>query len=329
MSIARRDFLSLAGASIAGLISSPPALAQTYPIRPVRMIVPFAPGGIDVVARLIAQQLSKQLGQEFIVENIGGAGGSIGTARAARAAPDGYTVLFTAPAFVIIPSLQDKIPYDPQRDFTAVTSPVTTSLVLLINPSLPAHSVKDLIALVKAQPGKHSFASAGMGTPPHLTGELFRLSLGLDLAHLPYNSGGEVIGAVVGGHTTMCFAAVAPAVAQVRAGKLRALAVASRSRLPALPDVPTMMEAGYPDIEGEVWCGVLVPTLTPREIIALLHREIIKTLALSDVKGRLNALGYAGVGNSPEEFSAQITAELARWSTVIAATGLKANVSPQ
>ena len=205
MSIARRDFLSLAGASIAGLISSPPALAQTYPIRPVRMIVPFAPGGIDVVARLIAQQLSKQLGQEFIVENIGGAGGSIGTARAARAAPDGYTVLFTAPAFVIIPSLQDKIPYDPQRDFTAVTSPVTTSLVLLINPSLPAHSVKDLIALVKAQPGKHSFASAGMGTPPHLTGELFRLSLGLDLAHLPYNSGGEVIGAVVGGHTTMCF----------------------------------------------------------------------------------------------------------------------------
>jgi tripartite-type tricarboxylate transporter receptor subunit TctC len=329
MNIARREFLSLASASVVGLASSPPVWAQTYPTRPVRVIVPFAAGGIDVIARFIAQRLSKQLGQEFVVENIGGAGGSIGTTRAAKAAPDGYSLLFTAPAFVIYPALRDNVPYDPLTNFAAITSPATTSLVLLINPSMPAHSIKDFIALIKAQSGKHSFASAGIGTPPHLTGELFRQSLGLDLVHVPYDSGGQAIGAVVGGHTSMCFAAVAPAVAQVKAGKLRALAVTSKSRLQALPDVPTMTEAGYPDIEGEVWCAMLAPTRTPKEIIALLHREVVKIVTQPDVRKRLAALGYSAVANTPVEFGAYLSAERARWAKVIQAAGLKAHATPR
>jgi tripartite-type tricarboxylate transporter receptor subunit TctC len=323
MDPARRGFLHLAAGSAVSLAAPRLAWAQPYPARPVRVIVPFAPGGIDVVVRVIAQKLSEHLGQQFYVENIGGAGGNIGTSRAAQAPADGYTVLSTAPAYVINPALYDKVSYDPRNDFHPVTLAATTPLVLTINPSVPAQTVKELVAVIRSNPGKYSYASAGTGTPPHLAGELFRLSLGLDLVHIPYTSGGLAIGSTVAGHTPISFAALAPAVAQVHEGKLRALAVASKTRSQALPGVPTMTEAGYPDIEGEVWSAFLVPARTPKEIVTLLHDEIVRAIALADVKERLAVLGYTPVGSTPGEFAEQIRLELATWARVIREAGLK------
>ena len=192
---------------------------------------------------------------------------------------------------VINPILYERVPFDPYKDFDPVTVAVTSPDILSVNPLLPVRSVKDLVALIKAHPGKYNFASPGTGTPGHLVGELFRLSLGLDLVHIPFNSAGLAIGSTVAGHTPIAFTASPPVVPQVKEGKLRALAVASKTRLQALPDVPTMAEAGYPDIEGEVWLAVIVPARTPKEIIALLHGEIVKTIALPDMKERMATLG--------------------------------------
>lgn len=312
----RRDLLRLGTLSICSLVSPAFGEAGSYPSRPVRVVVPFAAGGVDVPMRLIAQKLSLQTGKQFYVENVGGGGSSIGTAQVARAAPDGYTILFTASAFVMFPALHSKLSYSPLKDFAAVTMAATSSMVLLVNPSVPAQSVSELIALIKATPGKYSFASAGVGTPPHLTGELFRQSVGLDLVHVPYHSGGEAIAAVIAGHTQFCFAAIAPAVAQIRAGKLRALAVAASGRLTVLPGVQTTAEAGYPDVKGEVWCGVLVPSGAPKQIITYLHDEIVKALKTADLQAQLGKIGYVPVGNTPEEFSRQISTELERWRNI-------------
>jgi tripartite-type tricarboxylate transporter receptor subunit TctC len=231
--------------------------------------------------------LSEHFGKQFYVENIGGAGGNIGMGQGAMAAADGYTMLVTGTPIVINPTLYERVPFDPYKDFDPVTVAVTSPDMLSVNPSLPVQSVKDLVALIKAHPGKYNFASPGTGTPGHLVGELFRLSLGLDLVHIPFNSAGLAIGSTVAGHTPIAFTAPPPVVPQVKEGKLRALAVASKTRLQALPDVPTMADAGYPDIEGEVWLAVIVPARTPKEIIALLHGEIVKTIALPDMKERM------------------------------------------
>jgi tripartite-type tricarboxylate transporter receptor subunit TctC len=326
MKLIRRDFLYSAGAAIAATLAPPFAWGEAYPARSVRVVVPFAPGGVgDVTARLVVQKLSDRLGKQFYVENIGGAGGNIGTGQAAKAAADGYTLLCTAPAFVINPALYEKLPYSADKDFAPVTLACTTPVVLTVNPELPVQTVKELVALIKANPGKYNYASAGVGTPPHLVGELFRLSLGLDLVHIPYNSGGQSVGSTIAGHTPIAFGALGPAASQVKAGKLRALAVASQRRSQLLPDVPTMAEAGYPDIEGQVWTGILAPVGTPKEIITLLHREIVKSLALPDVNEKLSALGYVSVGSTPEEFGAQIKSELTKWSKVVREAGIKAS----
>jgi tripartite-type tricarboxylate transporter receptor subunit TctC len=288
------------------------------------VIVPFAPGGpTDTSARVIAQKLSERLGQQFYVENVGGAGGNIGMGQAAKAAHDGYTVLVAAPSYVVNPSLFDKVPYDPHKDFDAVTVAVTAPTVLTVHPSLPARTVEELIALIKANPGKFSYASPGTGTPPHLLGELFRLSLGLDLVHVPFNSGGLAIGATVAGHTPISFGALPPAVPQVKDGKVRALAVTSRMRSPALPEVPRIAEAGYPDIAADIWTAVFVPAGTARDIVAVLHRELATIVALPDVKARMAALGYEPVANSPEECAAQIKTEITTWAKVIRDAGIK------
>jgi tripartite-type tricarboxylate transporter receptor subunit TctC len=291
----------------------------------VRVIVPFGPGGpTDVFARLMAQKLSEKLGTQFYVENMGGAGGNIGTVRAAQAAPDGYTLLVTGANLVVNPILYNQVAYDPLKDFEPVTIAVTAAVILTVNPSLPAATVKELVALVKASPAKYSYASPGTGTPPHLVGELFRLSLGLDLVHVPFNGGGLAIGSAVAGHTPISFGSMAPAVPLVQDGKLRALAVTGKSRSPALPEVASMAEAGYPEIKGESWFAVVVPARTPKDIIALLNHEIVGSIALPDMKERLATLGYAPVGNAPEECAAQLRADMAQWGGVIRAAGIKA-----
>jgi len=289
------------------------------------MIVPFAPAGpTDVFARLLAHKLSEHVGKQVFVENIGGAGGNIGTGRAAQAAPDGYTMLVTGANYVVNPTLYNQVPYDPAKDFDPVTLAVTAAVVLTVHPSLPAQTVKDLVALIKAHPGKYSYASPGAGTPPHLVGELFRLSLGLDLVHVPFNGGGPAIGSAVAGHTPISFGSMAPAVPLVKDGKLRALGVTTKTRSQALPEIPTMAEAGYPDIEGESWFAVLVPAGTPKEIITLLNHEIVKIIALPDMKERLATLGYEPVANTPGACAAQLRAELAKWTKVIRAAGIRA-----
>jgi len=302
------------------------ARAQAYPSRPVRVIVPYAPGGpTDIFARLIAQKLSEDLGRQFYVENIGGAGGNVGMGHGAKAAPDGYTILVVPPTIVVNPSLYDKVPYDPYKDFDPVTIAVTSTEVLSVYPSLPVHTVKDLVALIRSNPGRYSFASPGTGTPAHLVGEQFRLSLGLDLVHIPFNSAGLAIGSTVAGHTPISFTASPPAVPQFKDGKLRALAVTSKTRSQALPDVPTMAEAGYPDVEGESWFGVVVPARTPKDIITLLHREIVKLIALPDMKERMATLGFEPVGNTPDDCAAQFRTELAKWAKVIREASIKAH----
>ena len=320
-----RHILHFAAAAIAGLVASPAAWAQSYPDRPVRVIVPYAPGGpTDITGRLVAQKLSESLGKQFYVENVPGVGGNTGIGRAAQSTPDGYTILLAPSPLAVAPVLYDKVPFDPEKDFEPVTVAVKSPSLLTIHPSVPAQSVKELVALINASPGKYSYASPGIATPPHLLGELFRLSLNLDLVHVPFNSGGLAIGSAVAGHTPISFGASAPAVPHVKDGKLRALALTGKTRSPGLPDVPTMAEAGYPAIEGEAWFAFVVPAGTPKEIVTLLHREIVKAVGLPDVKERLTALGFDPVGSTPAELTALIKSDAVKWGAVIRQAGIKA-----
>lgn len=318
----RREFIILGAA--AGLWSRP-SFAQNYPTRRVRIIVPFAPAGpTDVFARLLIQKLSENLGQQFYVENLVGAGGNIGMGSAARAAPDGYTILFVSTSYIVNPSLYDNIPYDPFNDFAPVTLAAVSPNVLTVHPSFPAKDVRELIAHVKASPGKYSFASAGLGTTPHLSGELFKRSQGLDLVHVPFNGSAPAIQSVVGGHTPIAFTVLTPAVPQIKEGKLRALAVTTPQRSPALPEVPTLAEAGLPDQEADTMQGILVPAGTPRAIIDLLQREIVTVMSLPEVKERMGALGFETVAGTPEEFAARIKVEIPKWAKVIRDANIKA-----
>jgi tripartite-type tricarboxylate transporter receptor subunit TctC len=322
MKQSRRRFLQFATVALAA--RSGIAGAQSYPTRPVRVIVPYAAGGqTDVFARLIAQRLSERFGKQFYVENIVGASGSIGTSQAARAAPDGQTILVAFTTFAINPAFLDKVFYDPSKDFDAVTLAVASTTVLLVNASVPAKSVKELIDLIRANPGKYSFASPGIGTPPHLLGEQFRLTLGLDLVHVPFNGLGPQTASVIAGHTSISIGGLASAEQHIKDGKLRVLAVLSKTRSRMLPDVPTMAESGYRDMEADSWVGVLVPKRTPKEVVTILYGEIVKIIATREMQERLAGLGYDAVGTTPQEFAAQIEAESAKWAKVIQAGNLK------
>jgi tripartite-type tricarboxylate transporter receptor subunit TctC len=278
-----------------------------YPDKPVRIIVPFAPAGpTDVVARLIAAKLSERLGKQFYIENVTGAGGNTGMGQAARAAPDGYTILFVSSSYVVNPSLYPKIPYDPFRDFIPVTVAGDAPNILLVHPSVPAKTVAELVDYIRANPGKVSYGSAGTGTTPHLSGELFRLTLKLDIVHVPFGGAGPAIQSLAGGHTPMAFTSLPPAIPLIQEGKIRALAVSSAQRVAALPDVPTLAQAGLEGQEADTMQAVLVPAGTPRPIVDFLYREIRDVVALPDVKDRFDLLGLDTVSNTPEEFAAQI-----------------------
>jgi tripartite-type tricarboxylate transporter receptor subunit TctC len=319
-----RCLAALAATAIAGTCQAQNT-AEPYPSRPVRIIVPFGAGGPgDLFARLIAQQLTENLGKAFYIENHPGAGGNIGTGLAARAPADGYTLVVVSSTFMINATLYPKIPYDPIKDFDPITIAATTPNVLMVNPSVPAHTVEELVALIRA--GKYNnYAMGGTGTPSHLSAELFRLALKLDLVAIPFNGGGPAVASVIGGHTPVSFSALAPAAAPIKEGLLRALAVTSKARSNVLPDVPTLGEAGFPDQENDTPQGILAPAGTPRAIIDLLYREIARIMASPEVRRKMLAIGFEPVVTTPDEFAARIRTEIPRWGKIIR----DANIKPE
>jgi tripartite-type tricarboxylate transporter receptor subunit TctC len=292
--------------------------ADGYPTRPIRLIVPFGAGGpTDVIGRIVAQKLSESLGQQVYIENMPGAGGNTGVATAAHAAADGYTMLVVSTGFMVNPSMYAKVPYDPIKDFAPVTLVAASPNVISVHPSFPATTLMELIELVKTHPGKYSFAQPSTGSTPHLAGELFKQQYQLDLVTVPFNSAALAINSTIGGHTPIAFTALPPAMTNIKEGKLRGLAVLSVERAAALPEVPTNAEAGVPDLESDTLTGIVAPTGTPNDVIERWRGEIAKAVAAPDVKERLQALGFAPVANTPDEFGARIKAEIAKWSKVV------------
>lgn len=292
--------------------------ATPYPAHSVRMVVGFTAGGpTDVIARIIAEKLSIALGQQFYVDDRPGAGSNIASAEVAKAPPDGYTIEVVSTGFMVNMSLYARVPYDAVKDFAPITMVAYSPNVLVVNPSLPAKTVKELIELINANPKKYSFAGPGIGSTPHLSGELFKQKFALDMVHVPFPGAAQAISSAIAGHTPIAFTALPPALANIQDGKLRALAVLAVKRSAEIPDVPTMREAGYPDQEADTLTGVVAPAATPKEIIDLLQREIAKAVADPTVKQRLLKLGFEPVANKPEEFGARIKSEIAKWGKVV------------
>ncbi len=316
--LSRRGLLRFGASAAAAGLAPPVASAQSYPVRPVRVIVVSGAGGQgDTTARLFAQRLTEHFGQSFYIENMPGGAGNIAMGVAARAAPDGYTLLAASGSFITNPSLFAKIPYDPEKDFAPISLLCSSSHALVVNPMVAARSVTELIALAKADPGKMSYASAGQGTPAHLAGELFKLAFGLDIIHVPFSGGGPGILSTIAGHTPISVSAVPTAVAAITAGEVRALAVMSATRSSALPDVPTMAEATGHDLVADIVTGFVTRAATPRSIIDSVYGEIIKIMAEPDLRERLAMLGFEPVGNTPEEYAVWLRSEIAKWAKVV------------
>ena len=315
-----RGLIVLAALAIAG-----PASAQTYPGKTIRMIVTFAPGGpTDVIGRIIAQKASESFGQQVVVENVAGGGGNIGVAAGLRAPADGYTVVVVSTGFIVNPSLYAKVPYAID-DFAPVSLVAASPNVLSVNPAVPAKSVKELVQLVKASPGKFSYAQPGIGSTPHLAGELFKLHFGLDLAMVPFPSAAPAVTAVMAGHTQVGFTALPPAIASIQDGKVRGLAIMAAKRNAGLPDVPTMAEAGVPDQESDTVTGIVMRAGTPPAVIERWHREIVRIVALPEVNAQLRKLGFDPIANSPAEFAARIKREGMKWDKVAKDANIRIN----
>ena len=307
------------------LLAANEAAAQPWPAKPIKWVVPFAPGGTtDILARTVGDKLSQAVGQPVIVENKPGAGGGVGAEFVAKAAPDGYTIMGgTISTHAINASLYKNLPYDPVRDFVPIVLLARVPNMLVVNIDVPAKSVPELVALLKANPGKYTFASSGNGTSQHLSGELFKSMSGTDMQHIPYKGSPPALQDVMGGQVTMTFDNITTAWTLAKAGKLRALAVTTANRSSVAPDVPTLAESGLPGFEVGSWQGVFAPVGTPPEIVKRLNAEIVKILNLPDVRDKLAGLGAELVGNTPEEFAVMVKAEVVKWADVVKKSGAR------
>jgi len=320
-----RVILVICGVMLSCAVGPAVAAEIAYPSRPIRIVDPFPPGGpSDIVARSISPRLGEALGQTVVVDNRGGAAGVVGCEIVAKAAPDGHTLLLgPSGALTIQPTLSSKLPYDPRRDFEPVTQLTSGPQVIAVNPSVPARSIPELIALAKAKPGQLNYASGGAGTANHLAAEVFKLASVVNIVHVPYKGTGPALASVISGETQMIISSLLPALPHVKSGKLRALAVTSTSRSAAVPDVPTAAESGLPKFETSSWHGILVPARTPRAIVTRLHDEVVKVLNLPDVRERLTAQGLNVVASTPQAFAGHIKSETEKYARVIKQVGIK------
>lgn len=306
-----------------------PAAAQPapYPNKPIRLIVPFAPGGVtDTGARVVAEKLGQRLGQQVVVDNKPGASGNIGTQMAASAPPDGYTLVVGFDGTMVInPHVFAKVPFDTLKDFAPVSKIGDAVLVIVTHPSVPAKNLQELVAYSRTQPGGLSYGSAGTGSTPHLAGEMLKQRTGAQFTHIPYKGGGQAMADVVGGTLPMLYTAVAGAYPFIQQGQVRAIAVSSASRLPSLPNVPTVAESGVPGFESSSWIGILAPARTPRPIVEQIQRALHDVVQSPDVRDRLASLGITAVGNTPDEFGAQIQADLARYADIVKTANIRAD----
>ncbi len=308
----------------AGALGGAAQAQQNYPARPVRLVVPSSPGGgTDITARIIAPKLGEYLGQQVVVENRPGAGTMIGGEAVARAAPDGYTLLMGISTLAINPAMYKKVPYDAFKDFAPISQVVALPNILVTHPSLPVKSVKGLITFAKARPGQINFASAGVGTNPHLAMELFLSMTGLKMVHVPYKGSGQGVIDLLAGHVTVMMPSILTALNYVKNGRLRALGVTSAKRAAGVPDIPPIAEAGVPGYEAVQWFGVLAPAATPREIVTRLNKEIVRTVQAPDIRQKLMNDGADPVGSSPEAFAAFIRSETNKWAKVAKSIGIK------
>ena len=321
----RRRVIALAIAVIACVCTADRVLAQAFPSKSARLVVPFPPGGpLDAVGRLIAQQLSERWGQSVVVENKSGAGGNIGADFVAKASPDGYTVVMGAlSTHAVNPSLYAKMPYDAQKDFAPITRVAITPNVLVVNPSLPVNSVKELIAYAKAHPGKLSFGSGSTGSAGHLAGELLKVDAGIDMVHVPYKGAAPAMQALLAGDTQLMFDNLANAMAQVKAGKLKALAVTTAERSKLAPELPTMAEAGLAGFDISTWFGLFAPAATPADVIAKWNADVTRILESPDVRERLLAQGAEPAPDSAQDFTRFVSNELAKYARIVKASGAK------
>jgi len=319
----RTTFLSMAMASLFAALLPAAAHAQGYPNKPIRLVVPYAPGGAtDIIGRAAAAELSKTMGQQVIIENRPGAGGNLGAEQVARSAPDGYTLLVSPSSLHgITPFLYNKLTYDPNKDLAPIIVLGSFANVLVMNPSIKANSVSELVALIKASPGKFTYASSGSGSTIHLSGEMFKSMLNLDIAHVPYKGSSPALTDLMGGQVSIMFDNIPSAITFIRSGKLKALATTGPTRSSSLPELPTMIEAGFPGYISTAWFGIVAPAGTPKEIIARLNAEGQKAAKSPDFIKRMNELGYDIVGGSPEQMGAMIQEEVKRWGPVVKASG--------
>jgi len=322
-----RSILSALVLSMLGVASTGSAFAQTnYPDKPVRFVVPYPPGGgTDVIARIVQDRFQALLGQPIIIDNKGGAGGSVGSELAARAAPDGYTVLFTLSSHTINPAIYPKLSFDTIKDFESIGTVASLPQILVANPQVPANTVAELVALAKAKPELLAYASVGNGSPGHLAGELFKLRTGTQMTHIPYRGGGPAVTDVISGQVPLLWVSIPAAAQFVKAGKLKALAVSTLKRSAAFPDVPTVQETGVPDFEVDSWYAMFVPARTPQPVIDRLNRTLNTIVAEPGIRDKLLAQGAEGVGGTPQTLTRIVAAEIPKWAKLAKDANIKAD----